>query len=499
MSERSPRCDPTQAAIANVLHTLQSEAAALEPNGEPTSEAQTVAPVDFDSHARALVAGGLFTEHPRPPGLNSYERQWMPDRPLGRPWSSASFFLTDGLDIPASALNTARRFTSEASRAIFKPDLVAAFVDECIASDDIFWGVPVRDTLAEFVPGEITYEANPNKDLSFRTDGVNRKVNNRRIYTKAEGEAGLDLMHEQPELVLTIATYQAMMVKYVQNIKASLESQGLFDERGRQEFEAYLKGWEESNNFFISLIPGIAVFLKQAQERHPDMPVDELVNGPLFSHMFMFGLRSGMFRDHIEVDEAHAYDGVAHEARLRCPLAGTIADHLSDGELFDRIHQKILAQKNEGHGLIESSALSVRAKIDAERSQEIWRQEQLLAEEAERAKPFEEFEVGEDMDLYGALGHAVFMADQARKPAKFTLNGTEYTIEPGRMGSMDDWAGEPQDSDYIEERGSYLPGRIVDAASHALRTNQTVAFQHNFTWFRITPERARSMFSDIPL
>jgi hypothetical protein len=488
--------DPTESAIADVLVTLRGtyDLAAHSGPEDMSLPEQLSGPVDFDRHAREAVESGLFAEQPETPGLSRFERRFMPDRPLYRAWGSGTFLVTDGHDMPGVAVNAHRKLLAEASRTILKPELVEAFFDDHLATKGPLNSDSIIRVLEEFRPDTLTYGDFQDSAHSFQL--ADRRVDNRRVYTEEEMAAGLELAEEYPELVLAIASYNSIILDYLDRFRDSLLRQDLMDERGKAEIDRYIENWI-TNNFYDAFIPGLAIAVVAARERHPDMPMEQLLDGPLFSYMFRFGLYNGMFQNHMTVRAENAQDGVAHEIKFRCPLAGVIADHLFDGKLLDSLHSSIRDKIAEGDTFANATANTISAQISSWREVHAERTALREAAEAEAAKPIVEVEIEDGMDLFAALGEATFQAKERRKPATFTLGGTTYTINPDAFGSYDSWLGQAEPTDVVYDTssgGNYLPGLITYAMGEAMRSNKAITFKFNFDQYRVTPQQARSRF-----
>lgn len=430
--------------------------------------------VDFQQIAQNALNGGLFVTD-----MYAIERNKEISREYGK-------YPTEMLDVPyihgpwaiqrveedvkEEAVFAVRKNFIAANNLLLPPEQVLRYFHQRFYDSDVFSSDALERVVDDYSPHSLDTRFREESSLSFQTQGVDRKVHDRILFTEEEKVAGLELTKDHPEVVLTILTYESVLQDYFQELRGALvataqRSMSEVTEKNLEGYDTYAKQWA-TDNFTHELLPALALFYRQKKEKNPTMSEDEIISQDVFQDAVNFIIANGAFRNWVEVPAHVALDGKERTNHFLCPAVGTIRDQLLDGALLGKINKIINEKVLEGDMQVVDYADTIRAKTV-----------EMIAEQ-----------YPEPVDMVEEI------ARMYEERSKVTINydDNEYMV------NIDDhfsafMSGEHKAGDIVIEPriGSLFYDIMREAANTAIEQNVSVFFDFNDQKYRLTPEKVK--------
>ncbi len=445
-----------------------------EPNGVREHNIGMPSHVNFREIALNAVSGGIFAEHSEAIARNRrirYKLGKFPTSLLETPYGNGPAVIErNEQDVPEEVTYAVRRNMVQSTRLLLPTNQLMLYFHQRFTSGDVFQSPSVSTLVEEFRAQNASLASLvPFRDseLSFRTEGVDRRSFDRTLFTREEQVAGLELTMAHPETVLTILTYQAVIQDYFQRLRSEFEGLAVdprsgVNATGLELYNQYTEQWT-SSNFTDELIPAMALIALQK----PNLSNDQVINQDLFQKAITFLVDNGAFRNWVIVPAEISRDHKERVNHFLCPAVGAIREQLMDGALLNRIYGVINQESSQ-------KDLGVSAALESIRSQAAMKYKK------KDEKPF----TRERME-------AIF---EERKNVTLGIQGTEYRIKiDDSMSKIMEGKENKGDLGVHAFPGDLFYDVMKDAMEKSVVENNAVYFNFNGTGYRITPDKVKSV------
>lgn len=192
---------------------------------DPPSGERIPKPVDFTELAREVLASDLFTVdkgvEAKNRGASEYSR--LPTYALEAPYGNGPMVIKKfGKDVPAEAMVLVRNNFIRANHALLPTEKVLSHFHHSFADGSVFRNRSLPKLVQEFSPKTVSvFEEPQDERFSFAVD-AERKVENRKLFTRPEIEHTQEFTEKNPEVVLTILLFQTTIQDYFGKLRQSL-------------------------------------------------------------------------------------------------------------------------------------------------------------------------------------------------------------------------------------------------------------------------------------
>lgn len=466
--------------------------------------------VDFRQLAQDAITGGIFARDEEAIRLNRENSNLpyhFPESMLDIPYPNGPMVIIRfEKDIPEAVMNKFRKNWVAANRLLLPTDQVLLYFHERFVAQDVFQARTMSTLISDYDPHHLIkitgYESDyPDDSLSFTIDGERRRVTDRKLFTYAEEEAGVELVAHHPELVLTILGYQAVIQDFIQELghefmMLSVNPRNGVTQEDMQKFKNFFEQWD-SINFTNQLVPAIALFYTRAKQENPALSDEAIFTQQLFQEAADFIIDNGAFRNFVTVPAKVASDGKERVNHFLCPAVGTIREQLLDGSLLYRVFTLTTQLLKAGDPTLidEAAYIQGKAKDIVELRQRL--EERARQRAIEDALPTVEIAT-EQKTLQEILAEAITKALQKNKPATFTFEGTPYIVSNRDLEEALDLHQQRQRGDIVinPRAGSSLDDALQTAIRQSLSTGLPVFFNFNDVNYRITPEKVAELLAN---
>ncbi len=308
----------------------------------PPSGERIPKPVDFTELAKDVLASDLFTVdedvEAKNRGASEYSR--LPTYALEAPYGNGPMVIKKfGKDVPAEAMVLVRNNFIRANHALLPTEKVLSHFHHSFADGSVFRNRSLPKLVQEFSPKTVSvFEEPQDERFSFAVD-AERKVENRKLFTRPEIEHTQEFTEKNPEVVLTILLFQTTIQDYFGKLRQSLvdvSAQGGVQptEAQMKDFDTFARQWA-TGNFADELVPAVALFARNAELSGQQ----ETITKDTFEKALNFIIVNGSFRNFVNIPAHVANDGVERTNRFMCPALGKIKSLLLDGSLLEHIYQ----------------------------------------------------------------------------------------------------------------------------------------------------------------
>jgi hypothetical protein len=329
--------------------------------------------VDFGQIAQNVIAGGIFATDADAVRKNEdiyHEYIRYPLNKLEMPYGNGPAVIMYGEDVPEDISRVVRKNLVDATRLLVPTEQVMLYFHHRFYEGDVFASDSMIATVKDYHPHQADMgfgKLYDDAEINFRTEGVDRKVHDRRLFTWDEATAGHKLALEHPEVVLTVLTYQSVMQDYFQELRGEFEVLALqpdtpVTETHLEEFDKYARQWS-LENFTTELVPAFALFNQQRKDATSSNSDDEIFDQQLFHDAVDFIIMNGAFRNWVTVPARVAHDRQTRTDRYFCPAIKAIKEQMHDGALLSKIYGLVQDKVHSGDEQILGYMDVIRNKL----------------------------------------------------------------------------------------------------------------------------------------